>query len=126
MSLSFKPAKDALGNLREALLIKSPTDLERDGTVQRFEYCYELLWKLAQKVLLTHEVKAEYPKTVFRELGRLGWITNLEDWLEFQKSRNDTSHEYGLQHAKSSYKLAQVFLPMATELFNILQEKARD
>lgn len=50
-------------------------------------------------------MRAEYPKTVFRELGRLGWIDNVEAWLDFQEARNDTSHEYGLKYALASYKL---------------------
>jgi nucleotidyltransferase substrate binding protein (TIGR01987 family) len=126
MSLSFQPAQDALRNLQRALEIKNPSDLERDGTVQRFEYCYEIIWKLALRVLQAHEVKAEYPKTVFRELGRLGWIDNVEDWIEFQKSRNDTSHEYGVRYAQKSYELAKIFLPLALALFDILKEKNRD
>ncbi|MFZ4405148.1 MAG: nucleotidyltransferase substrate binding protein, partial [Pseudobdellovibrionaceae bacterium] len=88
MSLSFQQTLDALKNLESALKILSPSDLERDGTVQRFKYSYEALWKLAQKVLQDHEVKVEYPKAVFRELGRLGWIDNVEEWLEFQQARN--------------------------------------
>ncbi len=126
MALSFQPAQDALRNLQVALEISQPNDLERDGTVQRFEYCYEIIWKLAQRILQEHEVKAEYPKSVFRELGRLGWITNVEDWLEFQQARNDTSHEYGVKYAIKSYQLAKVFLPLAINLFAVLKEKNRD
>ncbi|MGZ3794374.1 MAG: nucleotidyltransferase substrate binding protein, partial [Bdellovibrio sp.] len=44
-SLSISPLQKALKNLKEALAIKNPTELERDGTVQRFEYSYELIWK---------------------------------------------------------------------------------
>ncbi|MCB0368611.1 MAG: HI0074 family nucleotidyltransferase substrate-binding subunit [Bdellovibrionales bacterium] len=123
MELSFKPTQDALNNLKEALSITTPTDLERDGTIQRFEYCYELMWKLAQKVLKDNEVRAETPKAVFRELGRLGWISNVEDWLNFQKMRNETSHEYGEKLARKSYELAQKFLPIATQLFTDLMDK---
>lgn len=126
MSLSFQPTLDALKNLESALKIDKPSDLERDGTVQRFEYCYEILWKLAQKVLQEHEVKAEYPKSVFRELGRLGWINNVEEWLEFQQARNDSSHEYGIKYAQTSYRLAQVFLPLAQQLFEVLKFKINE
>ena len=126
MGLSFQPTANALKNLENALSIHSPSDLERDGTIQRFEYCYELLWKLSQRVLQEHEVKAEYPKTIFRELGRLGWINNVEEWLAFQQARNDSSHEYGIQFANKSYHLAKIFLPLANQLFEILKTKAND
>jgi nucleotidyltransferase substrate binding protein (TIGR01987 family) len=113
----------ALKNLKEALQIKNPTTLERDGSIQRFEYSYELVWKFARRALKENEVEADVPKTIFRELGRLGWINNVEDWIEFQKSRNETSHEYGEKLAVKSYALAQQFLPLAEQLLKILIDK---
>ena len=125
-SISTQPTRDALNNLKEALAITKPSDLERDGTIQRFEYCYELMWKLAQRILKSNEINAEAPKSVFRELGRLGWINNVEDWIDFQKVRNETSHEYGEKLAIKSYALAKIFLPLAEQLFDILKEKSRE
>lgn len=126
MTLSTQPTKDALKNLKDALAISNPSDLERDGTIQRFEYSYELIWKLGQKILKDQEITAETPRNVFRELGRIGWIDNVEDWIEFQKIRNETSHEYGKALADKSYKLAKKFLPLAENLFDILQKKAHE
>ncbi len=123
---SLLPANDALINLKSALSLKTPTDLERDGTVQRFEYCYEIMWKLAQRVLKDNEISAETPKLIFKELGRLGWIDNVELWMDFQKSRNETSHEYGKVLAEKSYHLASKFLPLAENLLSVLSEKLND
>lgn len=126
MKTSLQPSQNALKNLEQALMIEQPTDLERDGTIQRFEYCYEIIWKVAQRILKENEVQAETPKAVFRELGRLGWIQNVEDWMAFQKDRNETSHEYGLKLALHSHELAKKFLPLAQGLFTTLLEKSRD
>lgn len=125
-SISVAIAQSALKNLKEALSLRSPSPLERDGTVQRFKYCYEIIWKLARRVLRDNEIDADVPKAIFRELGRLGWIHNVEAWLEFQKSRNETSHEYGEKLAAKSYLLAQQFLPLAENLLNVLTLKAND
>lgn len=122
--LSTQLAQMALKNLKDALSIAAPTPLERDGTIQRFEYSYEMTWKLARRILKENEIEAEIPKAVFRELGRIGWIDNVEDWLEFQKSRNETSHEYGEKLARKSYLLAQRFLPLAENLIQVLKQKA--
>lgn len=121
--VNTKIAQDALKNLGEALAIKNPSKLERDGTIQRFEYCYELIWKLARRVLKQNEIDADVPKSIFRELGRLGWINNVEDWMSFQKSRNETSHEYGEKLAQKSYQLAQYFLPLAQQVLKVLESK---
>jgi nucleotidyltransferase substrate binding protein (TIGR01987 family) len=123
---SIKPTEDALKNLVAALSISNPSDLERDGTIQRFEYCYEIIWKLSQRILKDNEISADTPKTVFKELGRLGWIDNVEDWIEFQKSRNQTSHEYGKALAEKSYNLSKVFLPLAQKLFLVLKAKLNE
>ena len=123
MSAAHKPTQDALNQLKQALAVKNPSDLERDGTIQRFEYCFVLLWKLSQRVLKDNEISAESPKEVIRELGRVGWITNVEDWIGFLKSRNETSHLYGKDLPIKSYKLAQTFLPLADALYNSLQQK---
>lgn len=123
---SFKPAEDALLNLETALKIQNPSDLERDGTIQRFEYCYEIIWKLAQRVLKDNEVPAETPKIIFKELGRLGWINNVEEWIEFQKMRILTSHEYGKVLAEKSYALSKTFLPLAKALLSILKSKSNE
>lgn len=126
MSISLKPAIDSLSNLNEALAIKNPSKLERDGVVQRFEVAYEQSWKAAQRILRENEIHAETPKDVFRELGRIGWINNVEAWIDFQKSRNETSHEYGEKLAQKSYDLAKIFLPIGMSLLETLKVKARD
>ncbi len=126
MKIVFHPVRQALQQLTEALTLKDPSDLERDGTIQRFEYCYEILWKSAQKILRENEVPAETPKAVFRELGRLGWIENVEAWLAFQKARNETKHEYGVKHAENAYRLAKIFLPLGIQLLAVLEEKSRE
>ena len=126
MSISLEPANNALKNLEEALKIKIPSQLERDGIVQRFEIAYEQTWKAAQRVLRDNEIFAETPKDVFRELGRIGWIDNVEAWISFQKSRNETSHEYGEKLAQKSFALAKEFLPIGSTLLKILTAKSRE
>ena len=124
--ITAEVAETALSTLREALAVSLPSKLERDGTVLRFEYCYELIWKLARRVLKENEIDADVPRAIFRELGRLGWITNVEQWMAFQRSRNETSHEYGEKLAEKSYALAKEFYPLAESLIQILKTKINE
>jgi nucleotidyltransferase substrate binding protein (TIGR01987 family) len=124
--INIKLVQTALKNLKEALAVQAPSNLERDGTIQRFEYSYELTWKLARRILKENDIEAEIPKAVFRELGRIDWIDNVETWIEFQNSRNETSHEYGEKLAQKSYLLAQRFLPLAENLLETLRAKIND
>lgn len=86
--------KRAIGTLEQACDI-SESELERDGTIQRFEYTFELCWKLAYLVVGSHglEVRSS-PKESLREAASLGFIKNLEIWEEMISARNTTSHQY--------------------------------
>ena len=55
MTQRLQDATRANAALSAALLVSSPSDLERDGTIQRFEFTYEAVWKLGQTYLETQE-----------------------------------------------------------------------
>lgn len=123
IQISLDPFEKALLSLQEALSQSTFNKLERDGVIQRFEYSYELSWKSAKRVMEIEGISIDTPKSVFRELGRLGWTANVEAWMEFHKSRNLTSHEYGEKLAENSFLLAKQFLPLALELLTTLKNK---
>lgn len=81
--------------LGEALSIESPTDLEKEGLIQRFEYTFELGWKTL-KDYLEHQGFAEI--VGFKDSIRLsfsnGIIRNGEIWMRMIADRNQTSHLY--------------------------------
>lgn len=122
--VDFTHLDKALKTLREGVEKTSLTQLEKDGVIQRFEYSFELLWKTAKKVLEVQGVAIGTPKSVIRELGRLGWIEDVEIWFEFLQARNRTSHEYGEKLAAIVLKSARDFLPLAENLVMTLKEKA--
>lgn len=47
----FHNFADALDQLRQATHVKDPSDLEKEGTIQRFEFTHELAWKLMSDFL---------------------------------------------------------------------------
>ena len=57
--ISLEKLTKANERLREALALKSPTQLERDGIIQRFEFTFELAWKTMKpaKSMLTATIK---------------------------------------------------------------------
>jgi nucleotidyltransferase substrate binding protein (TIGR01987 family) len=70
------------------------TDQDKTATVQAFEFCYELSWKLMKRVLASKELEVSTPKEVFREAALDHLIDDPEVWFEFQKKRNLTVHSY--------------------------------
>ena len=113
----------ALKTLEEAMLNPPKSQLERDGMIQRFEYCLEISWGSAKKVLEYHESKIDTPRNVFRELARLGWIDNPDQWILFLEARNKTSHIYHDEIAEELFKIIPTFLVSSKNLLSILSEK---
>jgi nucleotidyltransferase substrate binding protein (TIGR01987 family) len=80
------------------------SEINRDATIKRFEFCFELAWKLMQAILQANGVEAYGPKGAIREAAKLGLIDNPEIWLEFLQARNLTTHTYGENLAEKIYK----------------------
>jgi len=90
-------ARRSLGTLSEALALKAPSALERDGAIQRFEYTFEAFWKLGQRYLYVVEaLQANSPNSVFRNLALVGLLDEAETGLalEMARDRNLTVHTY--------------------------------
>lgn len=115
----------ALKTLDSAMEKPPANSLERDGIIQRFEYCLELSWGTAKKVLEYHEIKVDSPRNVFRELAKNGWINNPEDWIQFIEARNKTSHLYHEEVAEEIFKVIPTFLKASHKLIKILHEKLK-
>ncbi len=99
---------DALKALKtlEDILGEPFSTIVRDATIQRFEYTFEALWKFLREYLKDQEgVICNSPKSCFRELFSLGFSSEGETvkCLEMTDSRNDTSHTYKEQVARTIY-----------------------
>ena len=65
-----------------------------DGTIRRFEFTFELFWKVLQRLLADQGIPANSPKAVLQHGFRLGWLENEVIWLKMLDDRNLTSHPY--------------------------------
>lgn len=73
--------------------------LEREGTIHRFEYTFELSWKLL-KDKLEHDgviLPTITPRAVIRESFQSKLIDDCETWLEMLSDRNTMSHTYDFE-----------------------------
>lgn len=97
LGLRLNLAEQACETLREALAVRSPSTLERDGAIQRFEYSFEAFWKAAQAFVELHEgLTARSPRSALRGLGRAGILSSGEITaaLAALEDRNLTVHTY--------------------------------
>ncbi len=105
---SARMAEQALLRLEEAIALTDvPKDIQRDAIIQRFEICYERLWKLFRKIHLLRGVEAKTVRRafeVFVEAGAAGWLKQRETWEQMIRDRNFTSHEYSEVTAEDIYQ----------------------
>jgi nucleotidyltransferase substrate binding protein (TIGR01987 family) len=86
----------AVSRLDEALA-EPPSDVVRDATIQRFEFCIELTWRALKAWLERQGNDIGSPRATLRRAFADGLIPNpaeAEAWLRMLDDRNLTSHTY--------------------------------
>lgn len=112
----------ALMRLEEILELE-PTEIHKDAAIQRFEFSFELSWKLMQTAARFHGKDANSPRQSIRTAASLVFIDNPELWLEFLEARNLTTHTYDQPTADEVYEIAKKFLPHAKSLLQIISSE---
>lgn len=95
---------DALDQLGKALERPSEDDLVRAGTIQYFEFCFELAWK-SIKIIGTAAGLEDClsPRACLRLAFAQQWIHNEAIWLEMLDARNRMAHTYSAKKALEIY-----------------------
>lgn len=92
----------------------------RESVIQRFETCFDTIWKLLRRYLLHSLGLAEVPSSpkptlcLAGENQLLGGET--EDWVEYNGARNSTSHDYDGKKAEACLLLIPRFIGDAIKL----------
>jgi len=110
----------AVDRLEEAVGAPA-TDLNRDASIQRFEFCFELAWKAMQRALRTFGVDSASPKSCMRAAYRQGWIEE-EPWLAMLGDRNRTSHTYDETLAQEVYARLAGYIEPLRALVRMLRD----
>jgi nucleotidyltransferase substrate binding protein (TIGR01987 family) len=106
-------------------LARAVDDLDRDGVIQRFEFTYELSWKVMKEWLASKEIKALNPKDVIREAVDQELIADGNLWSDLQDSRNLTSHTYNEKTAAEVFATIQsIVVPAFAALIANLEKRA--
>ena len=131
MAIDFSSFKLALARLEKALVRSKgvPDDEEiRDAVIQRFEYTYELSWKMLKRQLEQElATPSDADKMSFKELIRegaeRGLVGEVGSWLIYRRQRNLTSHVYNREKAISVYHTVFDFFKDAKKLLTALENR---
>ena len=80
------------------------TDLEVDGAIQRFEFTFELIWKLLRLFLEDQGIICRTPKACLKEAYRIGVIDDEVTWLNILDDRNMSVHIYDKETSRKIFK----------------------
>lgn len=111
--------KQALVRLEEAVAMKPKDRLALDGLIQRFEFSFELGWKVLKDWLNFKGFEVSAPRDVIQIGFQEGLIEDFEGWLKMLELRNVSSHEYSLEKADGLILLIQ-------EKFTLLLSALKD
>jgi nucleotidyltransferase substrate binding protein (TIGR01987 family) len=128
MPLILSSLERAISSLQRALdrSLKHPEDEEvRDAVIQRFEYTYELCWKLLKRRLEADSPSPDlFDGMSFKDLIRTGaesgYIAAPDKWFEYREQRNKTVHIYDELEAQQVYQAVLGFTADARMLYERL------
>lgn len=96
----YEDFRKALARLKEAVGVEvSKNSLVVDAAIQRFEFSFELAWKLLRALLLYQGIQANSPRAAIKEGFSAGLIGDGEGWIDMLEDRNRTSHIYDEKEA---------------------------
>ncbi len=111
----------ALNRLEDAC-DQEENEFIRDAVIRRFEFCFELAWKMLRAKLLRDGIDAASPRQVIREAVSSHLLDDGNRWSEMLLMRNRTSHTYDSALAMEVYRF---ICDEGMTLFRSLAEKAR-
>ena len=95
--------ENALHRFAEALAHPNADDVVMDGTIQRFEFTFELFWKALRRFLQQEGIDTASPKNTLRHAYRRGLLDREQLWLAMLRDRNLSSHVYNAEMAREIF-----------------------
>jgi len=101
-------------------------DVFLDILVKRFEFTYEMSWKVLKRYLDFVGIGALNPRSCFREAYQQGLLQDESVWLEMIEQRNLSAHEYNEQEIARLLEKAGRYLEAFEDLYRKLETKHQE
>lgn len=105
-------------------LTKIDREAIAESVIQRFETCYDTLWKDLKRYLIEEIGLPDVPNSP-KPLWKLAGQNNLlaapvEQWLKYADARTSTAHDYSGKKAEETLALMDDFLDDAIGLYQTM------
>lgn len=121
----YENYKNALNHLSDAINnVKNPSDLEKEGTIQRFEFTHELSWKVMKDFLEYEGITGIVgSRSATRHAFNKGLISDGQIWMDMIESRNRTVHTYQQDILEKEYILIKTsYYKLLVDFKNKMEE----
>ncbi|RYE13989.1 MAG: nucleotidyltransferase [Sphingobacteriaceae bacterium] len=92
-----------------------------ESVIQRFETCFDCLWKVLKRYLTEEIGVADMPnsaKPIFRiAFENKLFVADITQWIQYVDARIDTSHDYSENKVYAVLGLMKDFIADATDLY---------
>lgn len=108
------------------------SEIDKEGiaesVIQRFETCYDTLWKVLKRYLNDELGLPELPNSP-KPLFRIAHENNLlasgsTVWLHYADARTNTSHDYSGEKAEKALSLMGAFIADAKALYTTITDNS--
>lgn len=120
---AFILLREAIESMEERPL----SQLEKEGVIQRFEYTWELAWKVMKDYLESQGVILETitPAAAIKAAFAAKLIDRGEKWMNALDARNKMSHTYNLKTFEQIIaKIRSDYLAILDDLYETLLKKS--
>lgn len=120
----YEDYKKALERLKEAML-EEPTEIIIDGTIQRYEFTFELAWKIMKDYLEYNGFidGLSSPGNIIQLAFQNKIIKNGDIWIQMMLDRNLLSHLYDEEKSREIYNnIKNSYLAQFEQLKQFLEE----
>ena len=98
-----------------------------ESVIQRFETCWDCLWKVLKRYLEEEIGLAEVPNgpnPILRLANENHLLSGLiDEWLKYARARVNTSHDYSGEKAQAALELMKDFIDDAIGLYQTMSGK---
>ena len=129
---SLKDIKEQYTNYRNPVASRSDLDQEgiAESVIQRFETCYDCLWKVRKRYLIEALGIADppnSPKPIFRLAHENHLFSaSMERWLLYADKRNATAHAYDGEKVKARLEVMADFIDDPIGLYQTMSGGTRE
>lgn len=123
VKLAVQNLEKAFDRLKEAVEY-ARDDLDKDGTIQRFEFVSELLWKTLKISLDYNKLQCRGPRDCIKLAFKYGYLEDDEIILDMIDDRNESSLIYDEKTSEEIFnRIKNVYVNEIQNIIAVIREK---